>query len=106
MVFDAVHLLASALQELDAERDEEVLPQQISCNGEVAWAHGTSLISYMKITKLQVGVAMVRHVLWEDCENGRLYCRLHCFRFHFTVQILVAIPSSKFEAVNHFHILS
>ena len=55
MVFDAVHLLASALQELDAEKDkEEVLPQQLSCNKDDAWAHGTSLISYMKITKLQV----------------------------------------------------
>ena len=55
LVFDAVHLLASALQELDAEKEDvDVIPQQISCNGEAAWAHGNALISYMKITKLQV----------------------------------------------------
>ena len=42
----------------------------------------------------------------QGCGSGRFSCSFHRFRFrfHFVVQILVAIPSSKLEAVNRFHI--
>ena len=40
----------------------------------------------------------------KGCGSGRFSCRFHRFRFHFVVQILVAIPPTKTEAVNRFHI--
>ena len=39
--------------------------------------------------------------MWKRSILGRFR-----FRFHFVVQILVAIPFSKLEAVNRFHIPS
>ncbi|KAI1288492.1 Glutamate receptor ionotropic, kainate 3 [Halotydeus destructor] len=46
LVYDAVKLLASALEGLDKSQKIEINP--ISCEDEVPWTFGTSLVNYMR----------------------------------------------------------
>lgn len=47
LIYDAVHLFALALHELSMIQDISIGP--LDCSGETSWAHGSSLINYMKL---------------------------------------------------------
>ena len=49
LIYDAVHLFALALHELNMIQDIQIGP--LDCTGETSWAHGSSLINYMKLTE-------------------------------------------------------
>jgi hypothetical protein len=49
LVYDAVHLFALALHELSMFQDISISP--LDCTGQKSWAHGSSLINYMKMTE-------------------------------------------------------
>lgn len=46
-MYDAVHLFAKALHDLDTSQQIDIQP--LSCDGQDTWPHGYSLINYMKI---------------------------------------------------------
>nr|AJD81615.1 ionotropic glutamate receptor 4 [Helicoverpa assulta] len=48
LMYDAVHLFAKALHDLDTSQQIDVRP--LSCEAEDTWPHGYSLINYMKIS--------------------------------------------------------
>lgn len=47
LLYDAVHLFAKALHDLDTSQQIDIQP--LSCDGQDTWPHGYSLINYMKI---------------------------------------------------------
>lgn len=46
-MYDAVHLFAKALHDLDTSQQIDIHP--LSCDAQDTWPHGYSLINYMKI---------------------------------------------------------
>lgn len=46
-MYDAVHLFARALHDLDVSTQIDITP--LSCDGTDTWLHGYSLINSMKI---------------------------------------------------------
>ena len=46
-MYDAVHLFARALDDLDRSREVDITP--LYCEGPETWSHGSSLINYMKL---------------------------------------------------------
>ncbi|XP_071747530.1 glutamate receptor ionotropic, kainate 2 isoform X1 [Lepeophtheirus salmonis] len=50
LMYDAVHLFAQALQDLDRSRSIDT--KSISCNGVETWQHGSSLVNYMKLVEM------------------------------------------------------
>jgi hypothetical protein len=46
LIYDAVKLLATAVQDLDQSQAVEAQP--ISCENGIPWVHGSSLINYMR----------------------------------------------------------
>lgn len=50
LMYDAVHLFAKALHDLDTSQQIDIQP--LSCDGEDTWPHGYSLINYMKIVSM------------------------------------------------------
>lgn len=46
LIYDAVKLLAIAMQELDSSQSIEIT--SIRCENEIPWTHGSSLINYMR----------------------------------------------------------
>nr|XP_032516825.1 glutamate receptor ionotropic, kainate 2 isoform X3 [Danaus plexippus plexippus] len=51
LIYDAVHLFAKALHDLDTSQQIDVRP--LSCEAEDTWPHGYSLINYMKIVEMR-----------------------------------------------------
>jgi len=51
LMYDAVHLFAKALHDLDSSQQIDIHP--ISCDGQNTWQHGFSLINYMKIVEMK-----------------------------------------------------
>lgn len=47
LMYDAVHLFAKALHDLDSSQRIDIKP--LSCDAVDTWPHGYSLINYMKI---------------------------------------------------------
>ncbi|EDS34961.1 glutamate receptor, ionotropic kainate 1, 2, 3 [Culex quinquefasciatus] len=47
LMYDAVHLFAKALHDLDTSQQIDIHP--LSCDAADTWPHGYSLINYMKI---------------------------------------------------------
>lgn len=47
LMYDAVHLFAKALHDLDTSQQIDI--QSLSCDSQETWQHGYSLINYMKI---------------------------------------------------------
>lgn len=45
-MFDAVHLFARALSDLDGSKEVQI--STLYCEGDKTWQHGNSLINYMK----------------------------------------------------------
>ena len=58
LMYDAALLFATALGELDRSQDIETAV--LSCDSELTWQHGNSLINYMKL--VSSGRASVQHV--------------------------------------------
>ncbi|PNF30864.1 Glutamate receptor ionotropic, kainate 2 [Cryptotermes secundus] len=50
-MYDAVHLFAKALHDLDSSQRIDIKP--LSCDAVDTWPHGYSLINYMKIVEMQ-----------------------------------------------------
>lgn len=68
LLYDAVHLFAKALHDLDTSQQIDIQP--LSCDGQDTWPHGYSLINYMKI---------VSNSTIESEESGNkfgFFCRL------------------------------
>ncbi|XP_047102841.1 glutamate receptor ionotropic, kainate 2 isoform X2 [Schistocerca piceifrons] len=51
LMYDAVHLFAKALHDLDSSQRIDIKP--LSCDAVDTWQHGYSLINYMKIVEMQ-----------------------------------------------------
>lgn len=51
LTFDAVHLFAKALHDLDSSQQIDIHP--LSCENQDTWPHGYSLINYMKIVEMR-----------------------------------------------------
>ena len=51
LIFDSVYLFALALDELS--RIQDISIDRIDCKGSASWAHGSSLINYMKMTEFE-----------------------------------------------------
>eukprot|EP00094_Tigriopus_californicus_P003973 TCALIF_03827-PA protein Name:"Similar to GRIK2 Glutamate receptor ionotropic, kainate 2 (Macaca fascicularis)" AED:0.16 eAED:0.16 QI:0/0.7/0.45/1/0.8/0.81/11/0/556 len=49
LIYDAVHLFAQALHDLDHSQDINTKP--LSCDGSETWQHGNSLVNYMKLVR-------------------------------------------------------
>jgi len=54
LIYDAVKLLATALQDLDQSQSIDVSP--VSCENGVPWPHGSSLINYMRPVSLTLNL--------------------------------------------------
>lgn len=50
-MYDAVHLFAKALHDLDSSQRIDIKP--LSCDAVDTWPHGYSLINYMKIVSIK-----------------------------------------------------
>lgn len=46
-MFDAVHVVVSAVRELN--RSQEIGVKPLSCTSPVIWQHGTSLMNYLRM---------------------------------------------------------
>lgn len=51
LMYDAVHLFAKALHDLDTSQQIDIHP--LSCDNQEPWPHGYSLINYMKIVEMR-----------------------------------------------------
>nr|XP_005998054.1 PREDICTED: glutamate receptor ionotropic, kainate 5 [Latimeria chalumnae] len=49
LMFDAVHVVAGAVRELN--RSQEIGVKQLSCNTPQIWPHGTSLMNYLRMVE-------------------------------------------------------
>ncbi|KAG7246895.1 hypothetical protein CRUP_025617, partial [Coryphaenoides rupestris] len=47
LLFDAVHVVVAAVQELNRSQDIGVRP--LSCTSSLIWQHGTSLMNYLRM---------------------------------------------------------
>lgn len=59
LMYDAVHLFAKALHDLDTSQQIDIQP--LSCDGPDTWPHGYSLINYMKIVSSGVVIHQFHH---------------------------------------------
>ena len=60
LMYDAALLFATALGELDRSQDIETAV--LSCDSELTWQHGNSLINYMKLVSSRVRDEFVNQV--------------------------------------------
>ncbi|CAG0878614.1 unnamed protein product [Darwinula stevensoni] len=58
LLYDAVHLLAKALHDLDNIRAIQISP--LTCNSDDVWTEGRTLINYMKMTEMRGLSGIVR----------------------------------------------
>ena len=49
LIYDSVHAFALALNELTSV--QQVRQKPLDCSGTLAWAHGNSLVNYMKMVE-------------------------------------------------------
>ena len=52
LMYDAVHVFATALDQLD--QSQVITTKPLSCSGGETWAHGNSLINYMKLVRIDL----------------------------------------------------
>ena len=52
LIYDAVHLFAQALHDLDHSQNIDTKP--LSCDGSDTWQHGNSLVNYMKLVRRSI----------------------------------------------------
>lgn len=82
-MYDAVHLFAKALHDLDTSQQIDIQP--LSCDGQDTWPHGYSLINYMKIVS-DVGGEVESWCTLCVAEN---YYHCHIFLFVTTAKVPV-----------------
>ncbi|XP_018331081.1 glutamate receptor ionotropic, kainate 2 isoform X2 [Agrilus planipennis] len=58
LMYDAVHLFAKALHDLDTSQQIDIKP--LSCDAVDTWPHGYSLINYMKIVEMRGLTGIIR----------------------------------------------
>ena len=51
LMYDAVHLFALSLHQLDNAQDVSL--NALDCSGQKSWPHGSSLVNYMKLTEFR-----------------------------------------------------
>lgn len=57
LMYDAVHLFAKALHDLDSSQRIDIKP--MSCDAADTWPHGYSLINYMKIVSNSIFISLL-----------------------------------------------
>ena len=72
-MYDAALLFATALGELDRSQDIETAV--LSCDSELTWQHGNSLINYMKL--VSQGVMFIVHSLYIHC----IHCTFDNYKY-------------------------
>ena len=58
LIYDSVHAFALALNELTEV--QQVRQKPLECSGKTAWAHGNSLINYMKLVEIRGLTGLVK----------------------------------------------
>ncbi|CAL4124065.1 unnamed protein product, partial [Meganyctiphanes norvegica] len=58
LMYDAVHLFAKALDDLDRSRHIDITP--LECDGDATWVHGFSLVNYMKMVQINGLTGLIR----------------------------------------------
>lgn len=58
-MYDAVHLFAKALHDLDTSQQIDIKP--LSCESTDTWPHGYSLINYMKIVSIWAIISKIMY---------------------------------------------
>lgn len=64
LVYDSVKLLAMALENLDMSQSVDI--PSVSCEDEIPWSHGTSLVNYMRPVRsslLSLSLSLVSNFL-------------------------------------------
>ena len=70
-MYDAALLFATALGELDRSQDIETAV--LSCDSELTWQHGNSLINYMKlVSQGLMNIEHVQHETYNTCHEKRI----------------------------------
>jgi len=62
LMYDAVHLFAKALHDLDSSQRIDIKP--LNCDSADTWPHGYSLINYMKVVSLIPPDVQVEYKCW------------------------------------------
>lgn len=52
LMFDAVHVVVGAVQELN--RSQEIGVKPLSCTSSLIWQHGTSLMNYLRMVRVSM----------------------------------------------------
>lgn len=58
-MFDAVHVVVSAVRELN--RSQEIGVKPLSCTSPLIWQHGTSLMNYLRMVNMHVRRTVIKH---------------------------------------------
>ena len=61
LMYDALHVLSNALQQLDKSTRLRLV--NLTCEGDQAWAFGSSLYNYLNLVSICAGV-MLPPILW------------------------------------------
>lgn len=61
-MFDAVHVVVSAVRELN--RSQEIGVKPLSCTSPFIWQHGTSLMNYLRMVSTLRPHSPQRHRQW------------------------------------------
>lgn len=56
-MFDAVHVVVSAVRELN--RSQEIGVKPLSCSSPLIWQHGTSLMNYLRMVNIRSDLNML-----------------------------------------------
>ncbi|KAK1795381.1 hypothetical protein P4O66_010558 [Electrophorus voltai] len=78
LMFDAVHVVASAVQELN--RSQEIGVKPLSCSSPQIWQHGTSLMNYLRMVEYD---GLTGHVEFNS-KGQRTNYTLHILEKHKT----------------------
>lgn len=57
LMFDAVHVVVSAVRELN--RSQEIGVKPLSCSSPLIWQHGTSLMNYLRMVNIRSDLNML-----------------------------------------------
>ena len=103
-MYDAVHLFAKALHDLDTSQQIDIKP--LSCESTDTWPHGYSLINYMKIVSIyfQLCPASV-YILYPSNNNNNnnhpSYFVLHILHPYRTLHIPSHLTSRILDPTSH-----